>query len=123
MEGLLKRFTEHDSNRDFNMQRFHDKRKSTRKVENFGVNLVLASYDDKEALRSMYKQEFIFCEQVNERLRSSDDYQAFLKCLHIYSTEIITKKYLQSLMALLRGLVDNSYWCMEKNFHFCVELI
>ncbi|GMP50033.1 hypothetical protein CsSME_00016807 [Camellia sinensis var. sinensis] len=26
-------------------------------------------------------------------------------------------------MALFRGLVDNPYWCMEKNFHFCVELI
>ncbi|XP_028065203.1 ATP-dependent zinc metalloprotease FTSH 6, chloroplastic-like [Camellia sinensis] len=94
----------------------------------------------------MYKQEFIFCEQVNERLHSSNDYQAFLKCLHIYSTKIITKKYLQSFvckwvtreeafatsetssnstkkktqMALLRGLVDNPYWCMEKNFSlFC----
>ncbi|CAL5437834.1 unnamed protein product [Camellia sinensis] len=43
--------TEHDSNRDFNMQWFHDKRKSARKVEDFGVNLVLSSYDDKEALR------------------------------------------------------------------------
>ncbi|GMP79365.1 hypothetical protein CsSME_00034939 [Camellia sinensis var. sinensis] len=62
------------------MQRFHDKRKSTWKVEDFGVNLVLASYDDKEALRSMSKQEFIFCERVNERLRSSDDYQAFIFC-------------------------------------------
>ncbi|CAL5357956.1 unnamed protein product [Camellia sinensis] len=41
----------HDSNRDFNMQWFHDKRKSARKVEDF-VNLVLSSYDDKEALRS-----------------------------------------------------------------------
>ncbi|KAI8006457.1 Paired amphipathic helix protein Sin3-like 2 [Camellia lanceoleosa] len=74
------------------MQQFHDKRKSARKVEDFGVNPVLASYDHKEALRSMYKQEFIFCEKVKERLRSSDDYQAFLKCLHIHSTEIITKK-------------------------------
>ncbi|XP_028079512.1 uncharacterized protein LOC114281264 [Camellia sinensis] len=26
-------------------------------------------------------------------------------------------------MALLSGLMDNPYWCMEKNFHFCVELI
>ncbi|KAL7221258.1 hypothetical protein ACSBR1_023248 [Camellia fascicularis] len=94
---------EHDSNRDFNLQRFHDKRKSARKVEDFGVNPVLASYDDKEALRSMYKQEFIFCEKVKERLRSSDDYQAFLKCLHIYSTEIITKKDLQSLVSDLLG--------------------
>ncbi|XP_028051081.1 paired amphipathic helix protein Sin3-like 2 [Camellia sinensis] len=96
--------------------------KSAQKVEDFGVNLVLASCDDKEALRSMYKQEFIFCAQVKERLRSSNDYQAFLKCLYIYSTEIITKKYLQSLMTLLRGLLE-IFWCMEKKLYFCIEVI
>ncbi|KAL0350955.1 UNVERIFIED_CONTAM: Paired amphipathic helix protein Sin3-like 1 [Sesamum radiatum] len=51
----------------------------------------------------MYSQEFTFCEKVKERLRSADDYQAFLKCLHIYSTEIITRKELQSLVADLLG--------------------
>lgn len=49
-------------------------------------------------LSGMYSHEFTFCEKVKERLRSADDYQAFLKCLHIYSTEIITRKELQSLV-------------------------
>lgn len=48
----------------------------------------------------MYKQEFNFCEKVKERLRNADDYQAFLKCLHIYSTEIITRKELQGLVRI-----------------------
>ncbi|KAI8032315.1 Paired amphipathic helix protein Sin3-like 2 [Camellia lanceoleosa] len=43
--------SENDSNRDFSMQRLNEKRKSARKVEDFGVNPVVASYDDKDALR------------------------------------------------------------------------
>ncbi|KAL0424316.1 UNVERIFIED_CONTAM: Paired amphipathic helix protein Sin3-like 2 [Sesamum radiatum] len=54
-------------------------------------------------LPGTYSHEFSFCEKVKERLRSADDYQAFLKCLHIYSTEIITRKELQSLVADLLG--------------------
>ncbi|XP_052196269.1 paired amphipathic helix protein Sin3-like 2 isoform X2 [Diospyros lotus] len=97
------RESEHDSNRDFNNQRLNDKRKSARKVEDFGANPVGASYEDKDTLRSLYKQELTFCEKVKERLHSSDDYQAFLKCLHIYSTEIISRKELQGLVADLLG--------------------
>ncbi|KAI3722352.1 hypothetical protein L2E82_33388 [Cichorium intybus] len=79
------------------------KRKSARKVEDFGVHSGSAPFDDKDALKSMYSQEFTFCENVKNRLRNPDDYQAFLKCLHIYSTEIITRKELQSLVADLLG--------------------
>ena len=43
---------DHDNNRDFNLQRLPDKRKSARKVEGFGVNANLASYDDKDTLKS-----------------------------------------------------------------------
>ncbi|KVI02470.1 Histone deacetylase interacting [Cynara cardunculus var. scolymus] len=89
-----------DANRD--MHRL-EKRKSARKVEDFGVHSGLAPYDDKDALKSMYSQEFTFCENVKNRLRNPDDYQAFLKCLHIYSTEIITRKELQSLVSDLLG--------------------
>ncbi|GMH04285.1 hypothetical protein Nepgr_006124 [Nepenthes gracilis] len=89
----------HDTNRDFTVPRLSDKRKPSRK-EGFGP---LASCDDKNALKSMYNQEFIFCEKVKEKLSSSDDYQAFLKCLHIYSTEIITRSELQRLVADLLG--------------------
>ncbi|XP_076901837.1 paired amphipathic helix protein Sin3-like 2 [Bidens hawaiensis] len=80
-----------------------EKRKSARKVEDFGVNSGLAPYDDKNALKSLYCQEFTFCEKVKDRLRNPDDYQAFLKCLHIYSTEIITRRELQSLVSDLLG--------------------
>ncbi|KAM0005897.1 putative transcription regulator Others family [Helianthus debilis subsp. tardiflorus] len=112
-----------------------EKRKSTRKSEDFGVHSGSAPYDDKDALKSeqmlnlsavelinipficldeksslwylfiigLYSQEFTFCENVKNRLRNAEDYQAFLKCLHIYSTEIITRKELQSLVADLLG--------------------
>ncbi|MCE2055418.1 hypothetical protein HAX54_042548 [Datura stramonium] len=87
-----------ENNEDLSMQRHTDKRKSARKVEVFG-----GPHEDKDALKNMYSQEFSFCEKVKERLRSPADYQAFLKCLHIYSTEIITRTELQSLVADLLG--------------------
>lgn len=46
----------------------------------------------------MCNQGFIFCEKVKEKLDSSDDYQAFLKCLNIYSNGIIKRNDLQSLV-------------------------
>ncbi|XP_027075364.2 paired amphipathic helix protein Sin3-like 2 isoform X2 [Coffea arabica] len=94
---------DNENNGDISMHRLTEKRKSARKVEDFGGNTVSASYDDKDSLKTMYSQEFSFCEKVKERLRNPDDYQAFLKCLHIYSTEIITRKELQSLVADLLG--------------------
>ncbi|XP_039159223.1 paired amphipathic helix protein Sin3-like 2 isoform X2 [Eucalyptus grandis] len=93
------RESEHDTSRDFNSQRFPDKRKSARKVENYGMT----SCEDRDALKSMYNQGFIFCEKVKERLCSSDDYQAFLKCLHMYSSDIIRKNDLQNLVRDLLG--------------------
>ena len=50
------------------------------------------------AVAGIYTQEFAFCEKVKEKLRNADDYQEFLKCLHIYSKEIITRSELQSLV-------------------------
>ncbi|XP_048229904.1 paired amphipathic helix protein Sin3-like 2 isoform X1 [Ricinus communis] len=94
---------EHDSNKDFSLQRFPDKRKSGRKGEGFGMNSNISSYDDKDNLKSVYNQGFIFCEKVKEKLGSSDDYQAFLKCLNIYSNGIIKKNDLQNLVADLLG--------------------
>ncbi|XP_024977517.1 paired amphipathic helix protein Sin3-like 2 isoform X2 [Cynara cardunculus var. scolymus] len=92
--------TDLDTNRDMHRS---EKRKSACKVEDFGVHSGLAPYGDKDALKSMYSQEFTFCEKVKDRLRNHDDYQAFLKCLHIYSTSIITRKELQSLVSDLLG--------------------
>ncbi|CAN6708712.1 unnamed protein product [Malus baccata var. baccata] len=91
---------ENDNNRDYKLQRFPDKRKPSRKVEGFGVT---APYDDKDSLKSMYSQGFIFCEKVKERLCSQDDYEAFLKLLNIYSNGIIKRNDLQGLVTDLLG--------------------
>ncbi|XP_044505763.1 paired amphipathic helix protein Sin3-like 2 isoform X2 [Mangifera indica] len=96
------RETEHDNHRDFNSQRFSDKKKPSRKVEGFGANSNFASYDDKDSLKSMYSQGFIFCDKVKEKL-CSDDYQAFLKCLHIFNNGIIKRNDLQNLVTDLLG--------------------
>ncbi|XP_076894723.1 paired amphipathic helix protein Sin3-like 2 [Bidens hawaiensis] len=92
--------TDHDANRD---TRHIEKRKSSSKIEDFGVPSGVGSHGDKDSMRSMYVQEFTFCEKVKDRLHNQDDYQAFLKCLHIFSTEIITRKELQSLVSDLLG--------------------
>ncbi|XP_050383632.1 paired amphipathic helix protein Sin3-like 2 [Argentina anserina] len=97
------REVETDNNRDYNLQRFPEKRKSSRKVEGFGANNNFAPYDDKDTLKSKYSQAFSFCEKVKERLCSQDDYQAFLKCLHIYSNGIIKRNDLQNLVTDLLG--------------------
>nr|GMD56502.1 paired amphipathic helix protein Sin3-like 2 isoform X1 [Ipomoea batatas] len=92
-----------ENNGDISMHRLNEKKKSARKVGEFGASSTLASYDDQDALRSMYSQEFTFCDKVKERLRSSASYQEFLKCLHLYSTEIITRADLQCLINDLLG--------------------
>ncbi|KAH1100178.1 hypothetical protein GLYMA_13G067800v4 [Glycine max] len=74
-----------DNNRDLNLQRFPDKKKSVKKAE------------------GMYSQAFSFCEKVKEKLSSSDDYQTFLKCLHIFSNGIIKRNDLQNLVTDLLG--------------------
>ncbi|XP_075475269.1 paired amphipathic helix protein Sin3-like 2 [Primulina tabacum] len=113
---------ENENNGDISMQRLSDKRKSAKKVGDFGGNSNLASYDDKDALKSMYSQEFTFCEKVKERLGSEDDYQAFLKCLHIYSTEIITRKELQGLVADLLGKFPDLMEGFNEFFEQCERI-
>uniref|UniRef100_A0A0E0JD74 Histone deacetylase interacting domain-containing protein n=1 Tax=Oryza punctata TaxID=4537 RepID=A0A0E0JD74_ORYPU len=67
-------------------------------MENHGILGASASlYDNKDALKSVYTQEFHFCEKVKEKLEH-DAYQEFLKCLHIYSQEIITRSELKNLV-------------------------
>ncbi|KAL5806692.1 hypothetical protein ACOSQ4_029425 [Xanthoceras sorbifolium] len=107
------REVELDNNRDF-MQRFPDKKKSARKSDGHGVNSNFSSYDDKDTLKSMYNQGFIFCDKVKEKL-CSDDYQAFLKCLNIYSNGIIKKNDLQKLVTDLLGKYPD---LMDEFNHF-----
>ncbi|PSR88338.1 Paired amphipathic helix protein Sin3-like [Actinidia chinensis var. chinensis] len=97
------------------IQCFSHKRKTTRGIEdsvadqggegaeNFGMHPGSSSYDDKSALKSMYSQEFAFCEKVKERLSNTDVYQEFLKCLLIYSKEIISRVQLQNLVKDVLG--------------------
>ncbi|XP_047309262.1 paired amphipathic helix protein Sin3-like 4 isoform X2 [Impatiens glandulifera] len=66
--------------------------------DNFGIRNCTGSFDEKNALKSIYNQEFTFCEKVKERLHQNDGYQEFLKCLHIYSKEIITRSELKNLV-------------------------
>ncbi|CAA6665487.1 unnamed protein product [Spirodela intermedia] len=100
------------------MENAHRKRKSSRRVddspsevphqggegaENFGVySMTASSYDDKNALKSVYTQEFNFCEKVKDKLHA-DTYQEFLKCLNIYSNEIISRTELKNLVGDLLG--------------------
>ncbi|KAG8654022.1 paired amphipathic helix protein Sin3-like 4 isoform X3 [Manihot esculenta] len=106
---------EHDGSHEF-MQRFPPKRKSARKVEdsaaehqggdadeNFEMRPVSSTYDDKNAVKNALTQELAFCEKVKEKLHNPDDYQGFLRCLHLYTREIITRPELQSLVGDLLG--------------------
>ncbi|XP_064949089.1 paired amphipathic helix protein Sin3-like 4 isoform X1 [Musa acuminata AAA Group] len=61
-----------------------------------------SSFDDKNALKSVYTREFNFCEKVKEKLHP-DTYQEFLKCLHIYSKEIINRTELKNLVSDILG--------------------
>ncbi|XP_028090186.1 paired amphipathic helix protein Sin3-like 4 isoform X1 [Camellia sinensis] len=106
--------------RDFEhagMQRLSYKRKSACTIEDsvadqlhqggegaeFAMHPGSSFFDDKTALKSIYSQEFAFCEKVKDRLRNSDVYQEFLNCLDIYSKEIVTRSELQTLVGDLLG--------------------
>ncbi|KAI4321360.1 hypothetical protein MLD38_034752 [Melastoma candidum] len=95
------RETKPDNIRD--SQRYSDKRKPSRKGDGNSADHNLTCNDNKDALKGMYSEGFMFCEKVKERLGSSDDYQAFLKCLHMYSNGIIKRNDLQILVTDLLG--------------------
>nr|CAD1838271.1 unnamed protein product [Ananas comosus var. bracteatus] len=71
-------------------------------TENGMYSMSASSFDDRNALKSVYTQEFNFCEKVKEKLHP-DSYQEFLKCLHIYSQEIITRNELKNLVNDILG--------------------
>ncbi|GLU03025.1 hypothetical protein SLE2022_202450 [Rubroshorea leprosula] len=120
----------HDCNRDFNMQRFPHKTNPAQRFEdlaieklhqsgegdeNFGVH---SAHDDKNAVKSMYSQELAFCDKVKEKLQSPDNYQEFLRCLHFYSNEVITRPQLQSLVS---GLLEKYPDLMDGFNEFLVR--
>ncbi|PKU86623.1 paired amphipathic helix protein Sin3-like 4 isoform X1 [Dendrobium catenatum] len=107
---------EQDMEHDCKDLEIHLKRKPSRRVDEstdqrhqgegadeFGMyNIAGSSVDDKNAMKSVYTQEFNFCEKIKEKLQP-DTYQEFLKCLHIYSKEIITRTELTNLVSDILG--------------------
>ncbi|XP_039017824.1 paired amphipathic helix protein Sin3-like 4 isoform X2 [Hibiscus syriacus] len=98
-----------DGNRDFNMQFPHKRSgKPARRSDESAVEQLQQvgdgpAYDDKNAMKSVYNQEFAFCDKVKEKLRNPEHYQEFLRCLHLYSNEVISRTELQSLVNDLLG--------------------
>ncbi|KAF8083225.1 hypothetical protein N665_0787s0007 [Sinapis alba] len=86
-----------------NLHHFPEKRKSSRKTEGFEAYSGHASHSEKNNLKGMYNQAFVFCEKVKEKLCSHNDYQTFLKCLNIFSSGIIHREELQNLVSDLLG--------------------
>ncbi|PAN17692.1 hypothetical protein PAHAL_3G150100 [Panicum hallii] len=78
-------------------------RKPQRKVEGTGDDTLGGPstsplpFNDNYVLKSSNTQEFHFCEKVKVKLEP-EAYQKFLKCLHIYSQEIITRSELKRLV-------------------------
>ncbi|KAG2616960.1 hypothetical protein PVAP13_3NG177532 [Panicum virgatum] len=78
-------------------------RKPQRKVEGTGddtlggPSISPLSLNDNYVLKSSNTQEFHFCKKVKVKLEP-EAYQKFLKCLHIYSQEIITRSELKRLV-------------------------
>ncbi|CDY28682.1 BnaCnng05680D [Brassica napus] len=86
-----------------NLHHFPEIRKSSRRAECPEAYSGSASHSEKDNLKSMYNQAFVFCEKVKERLCSHDDYQTFLKCLNLFSNGIIQTKELQNMVSDLLG--------------------
>uniref|UniRef100_A0A0V0I7T0 Putative ovule protein n=1 Tax=Solanum chacoense TaxID=4108 RepID=A0A0V0I7T0_SOLCH len=103
---LLNSSTNLDNNKT--LMRLHKEQKKTRaEKENMGKRIHNEEYkepdnENKDALKYTHGKEFTFCEKVKERVRSPADYQTFLKCLYIYSKEIITREQLQRLVCVSR---------------------
>ncbi|XP_039121136.1 paired amphipathic helix protein Sin3-like 4 isoform X2 [Dioscorea cayenensis subsp. rotundata] len=79
-------------------------------AENFATfSISTSSYDDKNALKSVYPQEVSYFEKVKEKLHPAA-YNEFLKCIYIYNQEIISqtelKRLLQDLITEYPDLMD-----------------
>lgn len=62
-----------------------------------------ASTEDKKTVKGVIGVQYPFFDKVKARLRSRDTYQEFLKCLNIFSQEIISRDELQSLVGDILG--------------------
>ncbi|VVA94715.1 unnamed protein product [Arabis nemorensis] len=64
-----------------------------------------STYGEKGAVKR-YNQEIAFVDKVKEKLNTSE-YQEFLRCLNLFSKEIISQPELQSLVGDLIGVYPN----------------
>ncbi|GAU46092.1 hypothetical protein TSUD_135240 [Trifolium subterraneum] len=102
-----------DYDNDGNRERLSNKRKSGHRDpgtepshdadEKLDMHPISSASEDKSSLKSMCSPVLAFLEKVKEKLRNPEDYQEFLKCLHIYSREIITRQELLALVGDLLG--------------------
>lgn len=74
-----------------------------------GFNEFLTQCESNEGLfahvlnKIMFREEHVFLEKVKEKFSNPEIYQDFLKCLHIYARELITRGELQLLVYDLFG--------------------
>ncbi|CAL5196996.1 unnamed protein product [Lathyrus oleraceus] len=119
-----------DYDNDGSRERLSHKRKSGHRAIDPGTELlhdadekldmrpISSASEDKSSLKSMCSPVLAFLEKVKEKLRGPEDYQEFLKCLHIYSREIITR---QELLALVGDLLGKYADIMEGFDEFVTQ--
>uniref|UniRef100_A0A1J3CP36 Paired amphipathic helix protein Sin3-like 1 n=1 Tax=Noccaea caerulescens TaxID=107243 RepID=A0A1J3CP36_NOCCA len=96
-----------------------EKRKLSRRAEGAEAYLGSALHSEKDNLKSMYNQAFVFCEKVKESLCSQDDYQSFLKCLNMFSNGITQRKDLQKMVSKLFGKIPDLMDEFNQFFERC----
>lgn len=62
----------------------------------------------------MFREEHAFLEKIKEKFSNPEIYQDFLKCLHIYAREIITRGELQLLVWYILLCVQIHRSCISK---------
>lgn len=125
-------------------QRLPNKRKSARRADELirkqsqggeggeamgGTSAPLSSVEEKKVPKGL-QRKLAFFEHVKSKLRSRETYQEFLKCLNLYSEEIITRKQLHSLVDgvlgkypdLVEGFNDFLAHC-ESNEGYLANLV
>lgn len=126
------------------LQRLPHKRKSARRADELirkqsqggeageamaGTSAPLSSVEEKKVPKGL-QRKLAFFEHVKSKLRSRETYQEFLKCLNLYSEEIITRKQLHSLVdgvlgkfpELVEGFNDFLAHC-ESNEGYLANLV
>ncbi|CAJ1939996.1 unnamed protein product [Sphenostylis stenocarpa] len=58
-------------------------------------------FEDPSSLKGIYNRLLDYLKEVNKKLQNPEDFQKFLKYLHIYSMEIINRQELQLLVSNL----------------------